>query len=216
MFSELNNCFNSFKGNLFQACLVISYFVGRFIRILFKVKNFGIIGAVAVLSPCFVNICPIFGGQMVSENLKSFQVAMNVSEPQKFTKVVTTSEVPDVSIVFQKSDFGKKSISKISSGFIKLLPRQKISSVFVGFLNQLHASFISEACAQGSSAKTCEDGSNGTNNSDRSSRHNTISFQWVVGYIALLIILMIFSWGIGLWVFYIFTQHIVDCRIVVL
>lgn len=207
MFSKLNNCFYSLKGNLFQVCFAILYTVGRFIGILFKVKNFGIIWAVAVFLPCFVYICPLFGGQVAPICFDSFQMAVAISGQQKLMKIVGTCTAGDFSVVLQENEFREKGDSEFCGGFIELLPSQKIGGVFVSFLNQFHAGFISEACAQGSAAKTSEDGGDSTNNSDRFSGHNTVSFQWVVGYIALLIMLMIISWGLGLWVFYIYTQR---------
>ena len=56
-------------------------------------------------------------------------------------------------------------------------------------------------------AKTSEDSSNSPSNSDKFSGHDAVSFQWAICYIFTLVILMILSWGLGLWVFYYFTQR---------
>lgn len=207
MFSNFNNCLYSLKDNLFQVCFAFLCAVDKFIRILFKVKNFGIIGVAAVLLPCLVYICPLFGGQVVSEDLKSFQMAVDIPGQQKLVQIVGTCAAGDFSVVLQENEFREEGIPEFCGGFVELLSSQKIGGVFVSFLNQFNASFISEACAQGSTAKTGKDRGDSTNNSNRFSGHNTISFQWVAGYIALLIMLMIFSWGMGLWIFYYFTQR---------
>jgi hypothetical protein len=87
------------------------------------------------------------------------------------------------------------------------LPLHKVNVVFMCCLNQFHASFISEACAQSSATKASDDSSNSTNNSDTFRGHSEVSFQWIISYIALLIILMVLSWCAGLGIFYYFTQR---------
>jgi len=94
-----------------------------------------------------------------------------------------------------------------NSGFIELLPLHKVNSIFVSFLNQFHTSFISEVCAQSSTAKSGNDSRNSTDNNDTGSGHDKVSFQFVIGYIILLIFCMCIGWAGGLWFFYYFIQR---------
>lgn len=119
--SEFKNLLYSFKGNLFHVFFII----------LFKVKSFGIVGMVAILLPFFINIYPLFGGQVISENLKSFQVAMDIPVEQNFTKAVGTPNISGVSIVFQENDFREKGGPKKSSGFIELNDTVKFEGVSI-------------------------------------------------------------------------------------
>ena len=118
MFSKFKNIFYSIKSKFFQDCFTILRVV--FAGILFKVKSARFIGMVAILLPCLIYVGLLFGGQVVSEELKGFQVAVDMSKPQEFAKIAAASEVPDVGIVSQKDDFGKKGIPENGSGFIEL------------------------------------------------------------------------------------------------
>jgi hypothetical protein len=120
VFAEFKNVLKSVKSNLFQ--LPLSVFTScRLRRILLKQRSHRVVWVTAILLPCLIYGYLVFGGQVGLEGLKGFQMAVNVTKPQKFAKVVATSEVPDVSIVSQKSDFWEESISKEGSSFIKFL-----------------------------------------------------------------------------------------------
>jgi len=108
MSSKLNNCFYSFKSNFFHA----------FFAILLKVKNFGIIRAAAVLLPCSIYADPLFGGQIASEDLQGFQVAVNIPMEQNLIKAVGTSNISDVGIMFNENDFREKCSLEKGGGFI--------------------------------------------------------------------------------------------------
>jgi len=120
-FSKFKYLFNVIKGKNLKLFFVIFSFIGNFPRILLKKRNILIIGVTTILLPCLINVSPLFGEQIGLEDLKGFKMPVNISEPQEFAKIVTTSKAPDISIVSQEGDFGEKSISKERCGLVKFL-----------------------------------------------------------------------------------------------
>lgn len=123
MFSKFKNflySLNGFRGKFFQLLFAFLFTVRRFVGKSTNVKNFGIIEVVTLL-PCFIYISPLFGGQALSEDLKGFQMVVDVTKPQEFAKVVGASNSTDVSVVFQKAELRDKSILECFGGFIESL-----------------------------------------------------------------------------------------------
>ena len=147
---------------------------------------------VLIVFPCLIEAFPFFDGQNKHEHIKSVPVIIESLSQGIISSAVNRTLWFDVGN--EKGKFLGESFFKYGVFPISFLP-----------LNQFHTSFISEACAQGSSSKPSDDGSNRTNNSDTFSGHESVSIQWVIGYIVLLIILMVLSWCAGLGIFYFFT-----------
>ena len=129
MLTKLKDFLNSLKSKLF-ALFSNSFSLGRFIRILLKIKLIQFVWIAAILLKCLIYMYPLFGAQVGLEDLNSFQMAVDVTEPQKLAKVVATSKVSDISVVSQKSDFGEKSISEFSRSFIEILQTDQLERCF--------------------------------------------------------------------------------------
>lgn len=118
MLTKFKNFFNFLKCKVFQY-FAFGFSFSRLVRILFKVQKFGIIWMVAILLPYLFYGLSLLGRQIGPEDFKGFQMPVNVGKMQEFAKIVAASEVPDVSIMSQKSDFGQKSISEDDGGFVE-------------------------------------------------------------------------------------------------
>ncbi len=130
MFTKFKDFFNSLKSKLF-ALFSNSFSLGRFIRILLKIKLIQFVGITAILLPCLIYASLLFGGQVGIEDLEGFQMPVNVGKMQDFTKIVAASEVPDVSIMSQKGDFRQKSVSKDGGGFVEFGDTVKPEGIFI-------------------------------------------------------------------------------------
>ena len=117
MFSKFKNCLYSLQGNLFQGCFIV------FVGILLKIT---------VFLPCLVYGNPLFGGQVIPEDIKHFQLAEDVSGPQKLLEGgISSFTFGKNGVMFQKSDFTEKGVSEGSGGFIKFGNVVNAESVFV-------------------------------------------------------------------------------------
>ena len=120
MFSKFKNFLNLFKSKgFFGICFLFGCATSG---VLFKKKKFRIILVMAILLPCFINIYPLLGGQVIFKSFKSFQMAVGVPVVQKLTKISRTSSISDYSVVFQEGEFRQKSVSKDGGSFIEFLP----------------------------------------------------------------------------------------------
>ena len=149
---------------------------------------------ILIVFPCLVEAFPFFAGQNKHEHINGMSVFI-----ESFSQNIigdSVNRTMGFGVGNQKGKFVGEGFSEYGVLPIKLLP-----------LNHFHAGFISKTRTQGSTAKTSDDSSNSTNNSDTFSGHENISLQWVIGYIFLLIILMLLSWGGGLLLFYFLTQR---------
>ena len=81
MFGKFKYILKIFKGKVFK--FFFAFFADVFGGILFKVKNIGIICAFAILLPCLIYASPVGSGEMVSKDLKGFQVAVDIPGKQK-------------------------------------------------------------------------------------------------------------------------------------
>jgi hypothetical protein len=132
MFSKFKNFLNSLKRKSFQVRFTSSCVTGRFAGILLKVNSFWVIGVTAILLPSLVYICPVFSGQVVSEDLKSFQVAEDVSSLQKLIKSsVASFTVRDTSVVLQENKFREKGVSEICGCFVEFNDIVKFEGISV-------------------------------------------------------------------------------------
>lgn len=118
-FSKSQYFFNAIKCKSFKFFLRTFSLTDCLPRILLKKRNIWIVGVATILLPSLVYGLPYIGGQIASEDFKSSQMAVNVSELQEFAKVATIPKVTDIGIVSQESDFGEKGIFKLNSRFVK-------------------------------------------------------------------------------------------------
>jgi len=155
MFSKFKNFLYSLKGKLFKL---------RFISFV------GILCKITVFIPFLFYSHPLFGSQIGFESLKGFQVSMEVSKPQKLSKVIGTSTSVDSGIMFQKNEFRVEGISELCSSFIKFLPLNEFDGVLVGFSDKM----LREPISKPNTKKNSE-------NSGNSSKHNIV--HCLIGYL---------------------------------
>jgi hypothetical protein len=84
-----------------------------------------------ILLPCLINASLLFGGQVASEDLKSFQVAVDIPMEKKFTEVAGTTSLGDFSIMSQEDEFWIKGISECSGGFVEFRDVVKIKGISI-------------------------------------------------------------------------------------
>jgi hypothetical protein len=119
-FSKLQYTFNAIQGQSFKLFFIILSPIGNFPRILLKKGNTWTVGMTAILFPCFINIYPLARGQVVLEDLKSSQMAVDISGLQKLIESsITSFTFGSRSVVPQKNKFMEKGISKLCGGFIE-------------------------------------------------------------------------------------------------
>lgn len=95
---EFKNFLYSFKGN--------------FARILIKTKSLLVVCIIAIFLPCLVETSFLFGGEIVPEDLKSFQMTMEVSVRQLLTDITGSATARYVGVVPQEDDFREKGIAE--------------------------------------------------------------------------------------------------------
>ena len=117
MFSKFKKLLNIIQGNLFQGCFII------FVGILFKLTIF---------LPCLVYGYPLLGGQVIPEDIKSFQVAEKIPRPHELLKTgIGSFTFGKKGIMFQVNEFAAEGVSEGSGGFIKFGNVVNAESVFV-------------------------------------------------------------------------------------
>ncbi len=117
MFGKFKYILKIFKGKVFK--FFFAFFADVFGGILFKVKNIGIICAFAILLPCLIYASPVGSGEMVSKDLKGFQVAVDIPGKQKLIEGgISSFTFGKNGVMFQKSDFTEKGTPKGGGGFI--------------------------------------------------------------------------------------------------
>lgn len=103
MLSKFKNIFKVFKSKLFII---------------------GVLCKIAIFFPCFVYGYPLFGSQIVSENLKDNQMRSDIMSLQILPNIrsITTARAD---VVFQKIKLNDKGVSKFSGSLIKILSVDK-------------------------------------------------------------------------------------------
>ena len=92
MFAKFKDFLNSLKSKLLQF-LALGFSLRRLVGILCKSWFIWMVIVTTILLPCLINASLLFGGQVVSEDLKSFQVAVDIPMEKKFTEVAGTTSL---------------------------------------------------------------------------------------------------------------------------
>jgi hypothetical protein len=120
LFSKFQYFFNTIQRQNFKLFFVILSLIRSFPGILLKKRNAWVVGMTAVFLPCFVNVYPVAGGQIVFEDFKSPQVAVDISRLQKLIEgSVGSLTFWCRSVVSQKNKFMEKRISELCGGFVE-------------------------------------------------------------------------------------------------
>lgn len=117
MFCKLKNIFNSFKSQLFL--IIHALFPSTGSMILLKPRICFYFGVIAIILPCFINVYPLFGGQIIFEHFKGRQVPLDVTGRQNMIEIIRPLAFVNFSVMTQEDDFREESVSEFSSGLIK-------------------------------------------------------------------------------------------------